>query len=78
MKQLPLIGTALRNCFIKHSFMSKYWDVTFFMPTSVSSKMLFGLVWFVGFYGISIVVGYLTSNPFYVNNLFYLKQFSLA
>ena len=39
---------------------------------------MFGLVWFVGFYGISTFVGYLTPNPFYVNNLFYLKQFSLA
>ena len=36
------------------------------------------LVWFVGFYGISTFVGYLMPNPFYVNNLFYLKQFSLA
>ena len=35
----------------------------------------FGLVWF---YGISTFVGYLTPNPFYVNNLFYWKQFSLA
>ena len=34
--------------------------------------------WLVGFYGISIFVGYLTPNPFYVNNQFYLKQFSLA
>ena len=37
-----------------------------------------GLVWFDGFYGISTLVGYLTQNPFYVNNQFYLKQFSLA
>ena len=29
---------------------------------------------FVGFYGISTFVGYLMPNPFYVNNLFYLKQ----
>ena len=34
--------------------------------------------WFGGFYGISTFVGYLRPNPFYVNNLFYLKQFSLA
>ena len=34
--------------------------------------------WFVGFYDISTFVGYLTPNPFYVNNQFYLKQFSLA
>ena len=38
----------------------------------------FGLVWFGGFYGTSTVVGYLTPNPFLLNNLFYLKQFSLA
>ena len=36
------------------------------------------MVWFVGFYGISTFIGYLTPNPFYVNNLFYLKQFTLA
>ena len=41
-------------------------------------KNLVNFVWFVGFYGISTFVGYLTPNPFYVNNLFYLKQFSLA
>ena len=35
----------------------------------------FGLVWF---YGISTFVGYLTPNPFYVNNQFSLKQFGLA
>ena len=28
------------------------------------SLNLFGLVWSVGFYGISIFVGYLTPNPF--------------
>ena len=32
----------------------------------------------VGFYGISTFVGYLTPNPFYVNNQFYFKQFCLA
>ena len=26
--------------------------------------VIFGLVWFVGFYGISTFVGYLTPNPF--------------
>ena len=36
------------------------------------------LVWFVGFYGISTFVGYLTPNQFYVNNMFYVKQFTLA
>ena len=30
-------------------------------PKKVQSK---GLVWFVGFYGISTFVGYLTQNPF--------------
>ena len=34
--------------------------------------------WLVGFYGISIFVGYLMPNPFYVNSQLYLKQFSLA
>ena len=34
-----------------------------------------GLVWF---YGISTFVGYLIPNPFFVNNQFYFKQFSLA
>ena len=35
--------------------------------------------WLVGWvYGIATFVGYLTPNPFYVNNQFYLKQFSLA
>ena len=37
---------------------------------------LFG--WLVGFYGKSTFVGYLTPNPFYVNNQSYFKQFSLA
>ena len=31
--------------------------------------------WFVGFYGISTFVGYLFKIHFYVNNLFFLKQF---
>ena len=34
--------------------------------------------WLVWFYGISTFVDYLTPNTFYVNNQFYLKQFSLA
>ena len=40
--------------------------------------------WLVGIYGISIFVGYLTPNPFYTYNLFFIlilliiKQFSLA
>ena len=38
----------------------------------------FWIDWFVGFYGISTFVGYLTPNPFLCNNLFYWKQFSLA
>ena len=36
------------------------------------------LIGWLGFYGISTFVGYLTPSPFYVNNQFYLKQFSLA
>ena len=31
------------------------------------ATLLFGLVWFVGFYGISTFVGYLTPNPFLWN-----------
>ena len=34
--------------------------------------------WLVGFYGISTFISYLMPNPFYVNNLVYSKQFSLA
>ena len=34
--------------------------------------------WFVWFYGISTFVGYLRQIHFYVNDLFYWKQFSLA
>ena len=34
--------------------------------------------WLVDFYGISTFVGYLTTNPFYANSQFYIKQFSLA
>ena len=40
-----------------------------------------GLVWFIGFYGISTFVGYFNAKSiFYVNNLFYLKtiQFSIS
>ena len=40
--------------------------------------IMVGLVWFVGFYGISTFVGYLMPNLFYVNYQFYIKQFSLA
>ena len=45
-----------------------------------TGKFVFGRLvgWFVGFYGISTFPGYLMSNPFYANNLFYFKQFSLA
>ena len=42
---------------------------------------LFWLVgWLVGwvFYDISTFAGYLTPNPFYANDQFYFKQFSLA
>ena len=34
--------------------------------------------WFVGFYGKSTFVGYLTPKPFYVNNQFYFKQSSMS
>ena len=40
-------------------------------------KLIQGLVWFGGFYGISTFLGYLTPNPFYVTNQFYFKQVSL-
>ena len=33
------------------------------------------LVWFVGFYGMSTFVGYLTPNPFFnANNQFFLNN----
>ena len=34
--------------------------------------------WLVGFNGLSNFVGYLMQNPFYTNNQFSFKQFSLA
>ena len=34
--------------------------------------------WLFGFYGISTFVGCLMPNPFYTNDQFYFKQFSLA
>ena len=37
-----------------------------------------GLDWLVGFYGISTLVSYVMPNPFYTNNQFYFKQFSLV
>ena len=43
-----------------------------------TNEILELLVGLVGFYGISTFVGYLMPNPFYVNNQFYFKQFSLA
>ena len=33
---------------------------------------------FVGFHGISTIIGYLMPNPFYTYKLFYFKQFSSA
>ena len=40
-------------------------DVLFNSPFNISYLIDFvGLVWFVGFYGISTFVGYLTPNPF--------------
>ena len=44
-------------------------------PRSILFKIM---NWLVRFYGISSFVGYLIPNPFYENNQFYLKQFSLA
>ena len=40
----------------------------------------FGLVWFVGFYGISTLLGYLTPNPFLCKYsiLFQTIQFSIS
>ena len=35
-------------------------------------------VWLYGFYGILTIVSYLIPNPFYTNNQFYFKQFSLG
>ena len=36
------------------------------------------MVWLFVFYGMSTFVGYLMPIPFYTNEQFYLKQFSLA
>ena len=44
----------------------------------VASNRFLGLDLFGGFYGISNFVGYSSAIHFYVNNLFFLKQFSLA
>ena len=50
---------------------STYVDIFLnFSPSSktkvhwMKSGRFYGLVWFVGFYGISTFVGYLTPNPF--------------
>ena len=42
--------------------------------------MEFGLVWFIGFYGISTFIGYLTANPFLCKSsvLFKTIQFSIS
>ena len=42
--------------------------------------VLFGLVWFVGFYGMSTFVGYLTPNLFLgkLSVLFKIIQFSMS
>ena len=37
-----------------------------------------GKVFLGGVYGVSTFIGYITPNPFYVNNHFYFKQFSFA
>ena len=44
----------------------------------VKKMSFWWLIWFVGFYGISTFVGYLTPKPFNINKQFYLKQFTLA
>ena len=57
---------------------SRYYCLILFNISNFNYYFLTGLVWFVGFYGISTFVGYLMPNPFFVNNLFYLKQLTLA
>ena len=49
------------------------------MQVTIIPIVIGALGWLIGqFYGISTFVGYLTPNPFYVNNQFYLKRFGLA
>ena len=48
--------------------------------SSFKDSGLFGLVWFVGFNGISTFIGYLTPNPFLCKKsvLFKTIQFSIS
>ena len=48
------------------------------MESKVLAHKLLLVNRFIGFYGTSTFVGYLTPNPFSLNNQFYFKQFSLA
>ena len=60
------------------------------LPNSIISSMLWVIIpviwmlacklvsYLLGFYGISTFGGYLMPNPFYTNNQFYFKRFSLA
>ena len=43
-----------------------------------SNPMMGWLVGWLDLYGISTFVGHLMPNPFYTNNQFYFRQFSLA
>ena len=44
-----------------NNFLGNTWAKNYI---EIVQKLLDGLVWFVGFYGISTFVGYLTPNPF--------------
>ena len=41
-------------------------------------RIIASIFWLSGFYGISAFIGYFAPNPFYTNNLFSFKQFSLV
>ena len=50
-----------------------------FNNNSNTEIILFGLVWFVGFYVISTFVGYLTPNPFLCKSLLFKTiQFTMS
>ena len=63
---------SLNGCYTKSLFAtsSKMWKCFF----DNCDDVRFGLVWFVGFYGISTFVGYLTPNPV----LFQTTQLSMS
>ena len=44
----------------------------------INNIYIFRVGWLFGFYDISSFVGYLMPNPFYTNNQFFVKQFSLV